>query len=661
MGFRRRSSMVATPMVHKMLEEEDSLDEALERRSRQKKRQSAVGLTPVRDESPKKSAAFLAEHYTNCIKLSAENKINVKNAFSLKLIDYMAEKFSSKGKKGVDEGNNFQAASCALDASTKIYAYRVDSVHTDALKLAEGVGSTAEEKKGSGCDAQEEEDEEGLLTQKKKTQKRSKSTVEKNIKNITLSKFEMTLDVDPLFKKTTSQYDTGGGGNYFINTLLELNDDAKLVWDPDALLHQHNYISTHLEDWELSVKISKESVADSVTCPAFEGFNFKEWKLEEDDLNSSIIGFSQPMTSTQKDDEHAFDINAPVPEDFDDFTAADAVIDNIPPNSAEEPIMESHINVQLKSHGMVFTDNLREILTSVPLEYSYFDNSRMGSFAGPKHWKFRQQTIRAEIEDDKKLNSKKKTQKEDQPLEFTQIDEKSSCLQTVLRLMGKPKKTTRLQQKTVQSWTEDKRMCPEELRYKGSDFVNLDCIDIIPSKLSKNWKSVQSNRDQDTLEDIDNYDYDNPNDAENFCPADMDTENYDEPRTMNNDDHSVEYDGLVSAPNKVEKINISYAKLAKKVDMKRLKYVEWDILRSEEEEKENLNDNESEETTRKMKGIKKFSQLFKSLETSTQMPVKMVENLSVPLAFAALLHLCNEHSLKLEGSQDLRDFIISQG
>ena len=41
--------------------------------------------------------------------------------------------------------DNFQSASGALDASTKIYAYRVDSVHSDTLKLAGGVGDTNKE------------------------------------------------------------------------------------------------------------------------------------------------------------------------------------------------------------------------------------------------------------------------------------------------------------------------------------------------------------------------------------------------------------------------------------------------------------------------------------------------------------------------------------
>ena len=62
----------------------------------------------------------LAEHYNNCIKLSAENKISTKNAFNLQLIDYMAAMI----RKKESDMSNFQVAAGTLDASTKIYAYR---------------------------------------------------------------------------------------------------------------------------------------------------------------------------------------------------------------------------------------------------------------------------------------------------------------------------------------------------------------------------------------------------------------------------------------------------------------------------------------------------------------------------------------------------------
>ncbi|CAN7949225.1 unnamed protein product, partial [Ixodes pacificus] len=96
----------------------------------------------------------LAEHYANCIRLSNENKITQKNAFSLHLIDHLKEIVQSK-----DGSTNFQAASCTLDASAKIYAYRVDRVFTEALQIASelGIPSRAKKNKGKG-----EEDEEAV-------------------------------------------------------------------------------------------------------------------------------------------------------------------------------------------------------------------------------------------------------------------------------------------------------------------------------------------------------------------------------------------------------------------------------------------------------------------------------------------------------------------
>merc|ERR1712051_566306 len=133
------------------------------------------------------SAAQLAEHYSNCMKLSAENKINTKNAFHLQLIDYMSEMMRNKKASEMD---NFQAASCALDASAKIYAYRVDSVHSDTLKLAGGVGDTNKENEGNKNNTEgavdNDDPEEG---EKKKAKRKKKSaTVEKNLNNIDIAK-----------------------------------------------------------------------------------------------------------------------------------------------------------------------------------------------------------------------------------------------------------------------------------------------------------------------------------------------------------------------------------------------------------------------------------------------------------------------------------------
>ena len=118
-----------------------------------------------------------------------------------------------------------QVAAGTLDASTKIHAYRVDSVYGDTLKVASVLGQAG--KHGGGPEGVGEEGEEGGGEEgdpnnpdqpKKKRRLKKSSTVDKNLKNINVSKFELEFDVDPLFKKTSSQFD--GGCNQFLATLL---------------------------------------------------------------------------------------------------------------------------------------------------------------------------------------------------------------------------------------------------------------------------------------------------------------------------------------------------------------------------------------------------------------------------------------------------------
>lgn len=79
-------------------------------------------------------------------------KINSKNAFNLHLIDVMGSVLNK-----ASEQTNFQAAGSTLDASAKIYAYRVDCVHQETYKIAGGLGRTDKNNKKQGkteCEAQ---------------------------------------------------------------------------------------------------------------------------------------------------------------------------------------------------------------------------------------------------------------------------------------------------------------------------------------------------------------------------------------------------------------------------------------------------------------------------------------------------------------------------
>ena len=83
----------------------------------------------------------VAELYKNCIKLASENKISTRNTWSLNLIDHISDLVKPSYEEG--RQTNFQRASCTLDAGVKIYAYRVDSVHSDVYKVMSGLSRSA--------------------------------------------------------------------------------------------------------------------------------------------------------------------------------------------------------------------------------------------------------------------------------------------------------------------------------------------------------------------------------------------------------------------------------------------------------------------------------------------------------------------------------------
>lgn len=113
------------------------------------------------------STQDLGQVYQNAIRMNAENKINGTNSWNLNLIDhmdrflgrpsYMAPSSSSTSRTastsasampaledtlGPITGINFTKASCTLDASVKIYSYRVDDVHLTSYKVLANLNRT---------------------------------------------------------------------------------------------------------------------------------------------------------------------------------------------------------------------------------------------------------------------------------------------------------------------------------------------------------------------------------------------------------------------------------------------------------------------------------------------------------------------------------------
>ena len=133
-------------------------------------------------------------------------KITTKNTWSLPLIDHMDELIS--------EDTNFQKASCAIDASVQIYSSRVDDVWTSSYRVLENLNRS--EAKPTEVEA---ETNKGVSKRVRvpvaspfplfHTQCRAVlqlgavETLETNLANITVKKFETECDIDPMFHKVT--------------------------------------------------------------------------------------------------------------------------------------------------------------------------------------------------------------------------------------------------------------------------------------------------------------------------------------------------------------------------------------------------------------------------------------------------------------------------
>jgi condensin complex subunit 2 len=72
--------------------------------------------------------------------LNAEKKINATNSWNLKLIEHLDQVIE-------EDDTNFTKASCTLDASVKIYGYRVDDVHLTSYKVLANLNRSDNNKK----------------------------------------------------------------------------------------------------------------------------------------------------------------------------------------------------------------------------------------------------------------------------------------------------------------------------------------------------------------------------------------------------------------------------------------------------------------------------------------------------------------------------------
>ncbi|KAK2103602.1 hypothetical protein P7K49_017458 [Saguinus oedipus] len=450
-----------------------------------------------------------------------------------------------------------------------------------------------------------------------------------------------------MFQKTAASFDECSTAGVFLSTLHCQDYRSELLFPSDV---QTLSTGEPLELPELGwvemtdLKVPLQQCAeDCQICPSLAGFQFTKWGSETH--NESVSA----LVDKFKKNDQVFDINAEVEEsdcrDFpdgsleDDFDAIDepdhtAVGDHEEFRSWKESCQVQSCQEEIISLGDGDIRTMCPLLSMKRGEYSYFSPRTMSMWAGPDHWRFRPR------------------RKQDAP-----------------------------------SQSENKK---KNFIYDVDTLVQLH---LKPG--TRLLKMAQGHRaETEHYEEIEDY-YNNPNDTSNFCPglqaADSDDEESEDlfvgavgnsglspypchsPKTAQQSGDTSETQGLdittygesnlIAEPQKVNKIEIHYAKTAKKMDMKKLKQSMWSLLTALSGKEADIEANHKEAgkegVPAEVADEKMLSRLTKDLQRS--LPRVMAQNLSIPLAFACLLHLANEKNLKLEGTEDLSDVLVRQG
>uniref|UniRef100_A0A8C4KX12 Condensin complex subunit 2 n=1 Tax=Equus asinus TaxID=9793 RepID=A0A8C4KX12_EQUAS len=639
--------------------------------------------------TPKFTNTQIAEHYSTCIKLSTENKITTKNAFGLHLIDFMSEILKQKDT----EPTNFKVAAGTLDASAKIYAVRVDAVHTDVFRVLGGLGKdvpSLEEVESQGADGSAAEMGAGRKPPKPK-KKHSYKTIEQNVSNLNVPEADRKCEVDPMFQRTIASFDECSTAGVFLSTLHCHDYRSELLFPSDVrVLSTEAPLEFPDLGWvdmtDLKAPL-QQCAEDRQICPSLAGFQFTNWDSETHNESVSAL-----VDKFKKNDE-VFDINAeveesdcdfpkgPLEDDFDDNDEPDHTTAGDPEEvrSSEEPCHVQSCQEEMIPLGDGDIRTMCPLLSMKPGEYSYFSPRTMSMWAGPDHWRFRP---RHKHDAASQAENRKKSTKKDFEIDFDDDIDFDVYFQ-------KTKAATILSKSTLENQSWRATTLPMDFHYETNDLVQLH---LKPG--TRLLRMAQGERTGTVhYEEIGDYDYNNPNDTSNFCPglqaADSDSEESDDlfvgpvgtldltpdphhpPKTTQENDDLPEVQGLdittygesnlVVEPQKVNKIEIHYAKTAKKMDMKKLKQSMWHLLADSSKQADaeaNHRETGEEEQPVEVANGKTLSRLTKDLQKS--LPPVMAQNLSVPLAFACLLHLANEKNLELEGNKDLSDVFVRQ-
>lgn len=585
------------------------------------------------------SSVQVKNHISECIKLSTENKINIKNAFSLEMINFMSYMI----KKEDDNMSNLQTASTSLDVSTKIYGFRVDGIHTEIMKML-----GASDKQDNPIDnineylSNEQENQiNNFQRQKKRTKKKNRqifSTADSLKGTVEIMKPSLWMMEDKDLQTTDGLYQVILSNHANSKYYLHLYNDIIV----DIVKHKTSSENT-------KIAISKiEDFSKLEICPPLNNFKFQN-DFYDNDKEEENEENENENTNEINENQFQFNLNATVQSDNE------IIHDNINYLDIQDGMENTNICIEIQKPVEKIVDLckvLSNISTNKTSEYSFLQKSSNLHWAGPSHWRM-SNFIKYSKEGKIIAACAQEPVKKRKEIEI--------CYDDNIKKAVIPKfvisKAIKFDSNKL-DWSEGRLTLPRDMHYNIANAVKLYLHKLIHVNI-RNKDDLNVTH----ISDIENYNYDNENDMSNYCPYVLKNDyEINEDNNKNEHNHEIENDeietqmtfagdNLVAAPKLTNKISIAYSIYAKRIDMRQLKKSIWKSL-TVTNNKENRKNQEED----KIEGNKSFSEIYKTLPnilTKTN-----IEALSFPISFVSLLHLANEKTLKIQSLPDMSDLLI---
>ena len=687
----------------------------------------------------------MTKSFDEWMKMAADNKINSKNSWNFALIDYFSELTFLRDGDSI----NFQKASCTLDGCVKIYASRVDSVVDETTKLLNGLSDkTNKFKFDSNEDNEDNENASNNPNEKqqksklKKTSLRTIETIEKNPENLILKNFDLEFSIDPLFKKTSAEFDESGTKGALLKNLECSPIDNLIIFDSSDQISidftdKISLNSLNEDDEKVDISYLSSIFGDSIMnlntktlCPTFDEYNFNN---SLSDIKGTLEKLSRispniPQIQQQQQQQQNEIVSESENEDLivaienddregDDLQFGDYMIDDDGgydafdnDNSNFDNAADNNATADQQAEKTVKWSN-SEVTDETGL--SYFDGAFKQTWAGPEHWKIRKSQRIVNNPPGSSLNSNPVTSttttksRRTSKVEKVAIDFINSVID-FRQIFSKPTTSGQisLTKAAILERNEHDHLLPDDLHFSSTSLLKLF--------IKPNWKITSSNVNKSTRvtrsstkvsepsgefverdfwisqndhkngiyqepenNEIGNFDDDDDyyaNDGVNDTIVDGYTDNDDnffsnyggeeprpeEQRENNAENHDIDAQNstvdfnknLVAAPKFTNSSQLNYARVAKRVDVAKLKSTLWNEFVNQNAPKSKTDNTDTSKSSKNTKFSSIINNLSKSYTSET------LADVSVPYCFICLLHLANENNLDIQVADNNKDLII---